>query len=168
MYPCAYSPSDPITQNDETKDLSIIDDFEIHVNFNQISSGKIYNDPKELLHFQNVINIVHLGSLLYDVNKNRKSQNQIMAGNSWYDPNKEYVRISTTRDGIAQVSCSKIISIAPTFDNKNKTYFHLLQNGIEKHFSFNDVNEGVISANDEIIFIGSRPSGRYFMARSLC
>ena len=148
----------PFKYNRDTKDLSIIDDFKIQVNFDQISTSKTYNDYRELLHFQNVINTGHLVSMLYDVNKNKKIKNKIMAGNNWYDPNKEYIKISTTRDGIAKISCSEIINAVPSFIDKDKRYFHLLQNGIEKHFSFKDNDEGVLSANDEIIFIGSRPS----------
>ena len=139
-------------------ELSVIDDFQISLDFERnISLEKRYDDPKELLHFTGVLNNVHLRSLLYEENNASEKDNVVHTNDGWYDPDKDYLKIITTRDGLALIDGSEIIEKSPEYRGKEIIHFHLIKYGEEVPLEFLEDDNDILDENDIIIFTGSRP-----------
>jgi len=90
---------------------------------------------------------------------NRKTDKLLKAENNWYDPGKNYVRITTTRDGVAKISMRDVLATQPAFKGKNSGNFHLIFKGEEYPFAFINDDNTIADDNDEIIFLGKRAAG---------
>lgn len=77
----------------------------------------------------------------------------------WYDPAKTYLRVSTTRDGIAYISGSDIIAQRPDLLGARSRYLHLLYNGVEQALYAPLDSDGFIDKNDQFYYVGRRAAG---------
>jgi hypothetical protein len=83
--------------------------------------------------------------------------NQIVSM-KWMKDNLDYIKITTDRDAPVEIPLSKILDSIPQWTGKNSNYLHLLHNNQDIHFYLID-NNGVLDANDTLIFVGSRAYG---------
>ena len=91
-------------------------------------------------------------------NNNKKNIEKILQEN-WYNPNLDYISISTTKDGIGLFNGSDILKIFPEWANKPLNYFHLIHNGVEVPVRIDNDKDFLLDNNDLFVFISSRASG---------
>lgn len=79
--------------------------------------------------------------------------------NTWYSPEGVFVKLSTTRDGVARVRYEDIVAAEPAFSGVVSSSLHLLHNGKPyPYYPYNDA-DGVFNAGDVLIFLGRRAEG---------
>lgn len=76
-----------------------------------------------------------------------------------FDPDGNYVVLSTQRDGIAVVKASTVLAVAPQFESVPIDSLALLYKGSQQAMSIMDDGDGLLSRNDTLLFQGRRPSG---------
>ncbi|OGU40054.1 MAG: hypothetical protein A2X61_03965 [Ignavibacteria bacterium GWB2_35_12] len=109
--------------------------------------------------FASIINKKHLNYYLQQRLSDKKSFDRILSSDYWYSPDKTYLKITTTKDGIAFINGSDSALNRSSFMGKQTKYLHLLHKGIEKPIYFMNDTDGILDANDRILFIGLRPIG---------
>ncbi|MES2767310.1 MAG: C25 family cysteine peptidase [Bacteroidota bacterium] len=113
--------------------------------------------------FKGILNQSQLPSIFQQSLKAAKtfknSDHILKAENTWYEPEKNYVKIITTRDGVAKLSMRDILTAQPAFKNKNSANFHMIFKGEPYPFAFINDNNQTADETDEIIFLGKRAAG---------
>ena len=85
-------------------------------------------------------------------------KNDKLLSADWFDQNKDYLLIETDKDAPAIVSFSDILAVMPDLAGKSSGSLHLLHKGT-KYPIYIDDNDGKISADDRLIFLGKRAHG---------
>jgi hypothetical protein len=124
-----------------------------------ISALNIENSNlKELNYFKEVRNINLLKNILSG-NSKKKTKSTIQSNDIWYNPDINYVKITTQKDGVAVIIADSLFALDNSFLNKETKYLHLIHNGTEYPISISNDNDGIFNKGDDIIFAGSRPIG---------
>jgi hypothetical protein len=79
--------------------------------------------------------------------------------NEWYSPSGIYVKLTTTRDGIAKITASDITAAEPGFAGQDISHIRLLLEGREYPLAVQNDNDGILNAGDELYFMGRRAYG---------
>ena len=80
--------------------LSVIDNLDLTIKFNS-THPITQNNKIEEEFFSDIINKSYLNSFL---NTTDRSKSPKINSNDWYDSSKEYLKITSTKDGIAKIS----------------------------------------------------------------
>lgn len=79
---------------------------------------------------------------------------------SWYDPARPYVKLSTTRDGIATVDARRITEIEPRLRSADIRSLILWHRGVAVPLEVSDADgNGILTEADTIWWFGRRPYG---------
>ncbi|MBK9249284.1 MAG: T9SS type A sorting domain-containing protein [Ignavibacteria bacterium] len=147
----------------EDGDLSVMDSAIFDITFSTplpaTNEGLSSLDQSSLSHIANQRQIPAL--LLQSHSESRKSTSilkQQASDNSWYDPNKTYLRVATTTDGVARLRASDILRSAPEWNGLASSGLHLLYKGNEIPIGF-DQEDGKLTIDDEFYFAGQRAKG---------
>ncbi len=132
--------------NDITVEVSL--PFKLPLNINPRS--------KEAFMFSAFANREHIGALIEQRNNSKKRSDRPQGGEYWYKPGGEYVKVTTTKDGIASVKAADIIAANGNFQSKPTGKLVMLHRGEEIPVYFSNDADGILNAGDEIIFSGSR------------
>ncbi len=76
---------------------------------------------------------------------------------TWYDKSRKYVKLSTTRDGVAEINFSSLVGLMPEIDGKESKFLHMIHRGQEVPIYISD-NDQYIDKNAKGIFRGHRTS----------
>ncbi|HYF01995.1 MAG TPA: C25 family cysteine peptidase, partial [Patescibacteria group bacterium] len=140
--------------------LKIADSVKISVDFGvkipSESNRKVATHEETF--FKNIVNSAHIPALLH-ANNFKHGENILKAEKSWYDPGKDYVRLATTRDGVAHVSMRDVLTEVPAFKGKTLNNFHLIFKGQKYPIAFINDNNSIADEADEFIFLGRRAAG---------
>lgn len=79
--------------------------------------------------------------------------------NNWYSPSGTYVKLTTTRDGIARITANEITTAEPGFAGADIAHVRLLLEGREYPLAIQNDNDGILNAGDELYFMGRRSYG---------
>lgn len=79
--------------------------------------------------------------------------------NEWYSPSGTYIKLTTTRDGIARVTATDLITAEPGFAGADISHLRLLLDGREYPLSVQNDNDGMLNTGDELYFMGRRAYG---------
>ncbi len=79
--------------------------------------------------------------------------------NSWYTKDGVFVRLATTRDGVARARYEDIVAVEPAFAGIPSRNVKLLHNGVAYPLFLRNDNDEVFNAGDEIVFMGRRAYG---------
>jgi hypothetical protein len=141
--------------------LSILDSAVIYVDFGvNVSNGKALKMREtDAGFFTGILNQSQLPAIFTESVKTRNANRVLKAGNGWYDPAKDYVKVTTTRDGVAKIKMSDVLASQPAFKNKNTSHFHLIFKGEKYPFAFINDNNSIADEADEIVFLGKRAAG---------
>ncbi len=82
----------------------------------------------------------------------------IFSENEWYNPDKEYLKLTTTKDATARISLSELIEKMPSLKGKEPNLLHLIHKGENYPLLVEDEN-GVIDESDYLIFNGKLAKG---------
>jgi len=107
--------------------------------------------------FSHIINKKQIPAIR-ELYKSKKSSPFILSESNWYKPNFDYIKVQTSHDAITKISASEIISLNPTLSGKDIKYFHLINHGESVPIYFSD-NNGVLSSDDNLYFLGKHPKG---------
>lgn len=88
----------------------------------------------------------------------KKSGEQTLAPEDWYNPAVPYLRLATKRDGVALITGADIITASPSWSGKPTANLTLIHNGQPYPFASID-SDGLLSAADTFYFAGRRTSG---------
>ncbi len=131
--------------------LKIIDQAEIYISFDDnleaLSSDYDF--------YSNLPNLKQINFISY---KNEHHKKAFMQFNNWYNPDLDYLKITTSKVGIAKIKANEIISIFPKFNELNLKFFHIYYLGEEIPLYINS-NDTILNSNDEIFFLTNRVSG---------
>jgi hypothetical protein len=149
----------PFTFDNVNNSLTMIDSVEITITFDTDPILKNKNIPQsEIYFFKNIINKQHIPKFINSSSKKFKNSPEIQS-RKWYEPNIDYFKISTSKDGIAKISMADLLVLNSKLTGKNSNYIHLIFKGEEQPvFILND-NNNTLDPQDEIFFIGSRGKG---------
>jgi len=107
------------------------------------------------------LNLLANDSSLYDkyLNYQKKeiSKSKILES-EWLRLDLDYVKITTTKDGIARLAMKDILSFEPKWEGKNSIHLILLYKANDYPCYLKD-NDGLISNDDTLYFIGKRAAG---------
>ncbi|MFH1052363.1 MAG: C25 family cysteine peptidase [bacterium] len=151
-----------------TNSLFIFDSIEVLLRFeHNIPISNFDQINPEYPFFSEYINKQHLPELLKRVEKEKgegkremgEGKKEKILSDYWYEPELQYVKLTTKNDGIAKANAEDLISAENSFAGKNINYFHLLFKGEEIPISFNNDSDAFLNAGDEIIFLGHRGEG---------
>ncbi|HRT67904.1 MAG TPA: hypothetical protein P5216_04105, partial [Bacteroidota bacterium] len=76
----------------------------------------------------------------------------------WLRSDLDYVKITTTKDGIARLAINDILTFEPQWKGKNSSKLNLIYKANDYPFYLKD-NDGIISSDDTLYFIGKRAAG---------
>jgi hypothetical protein len=76
----------------------------------------------------------------------------------WYDPKLEYLKVETTKDGIAFVTGEQIRNTVPGFMGKQHSGIHLLHRGLSVPLLIIS-SDDKLTTDDTLLFLGSRNRG---------
>ena len=76
----------------------------------------------------------------------------------WLRSDLDYIKITTTKDGIARLALSDILAIEPQWIGKNSNYLNLLYNSQNYPYYIKDT-DGKLSSDDTLYFTGKRAAG---------
>lgn len=142
--------------NIATQKILINFEDSIQLNYN-------YSDADIQNYFDDVINPQHLAAL---ANSNYQKADYINLAkklpksNTDYNPNRNYIEINTTDDGIGYIPIRDLLTVdGNLFVNKyTYKYLHLVRNNTEQRYYIKSENN-LLNANDTIFFIASRNMG---------
>lgn len=100
-------------------------------------------------------------SPLYDKylkNQKKEISRAKLMQSDWLRSDLDYVKITTTRDGIARLAISDILAIAPQWAGKNSINLNLLYKSIKYPYYLKD-SDGIITQDDTLYFLGKRAAG---------
>jgi hypothetical protein len=147
----------PLDYDENTTLLSYYRDIELLVKFpppkTQNKTKSEFND--NIKYYQNIINIDQVPAF---ATTEKSILDQPQSAN-WYQSNLQYVRLTTTRDGIAKANLSDVLALVPDWAGKTSSNLHLVYNGEEYPFNFINDDDGKLDAKDFFYFYGRRPSG---------
>ena len=106
--------------------------------------------------YDDLINAKH--ALNFKQHSASSDKNDKLLSADWFDQNKDYLLIETDKDAPAIVSFSDILAVMPDLAGKSSGSLHLLHKGT-KYPIYIDDNDGKISADDRLIFLGKRAHG---------
>ncbi len=111
--------------------------------------------------FSQVANQDALDALLAAVPANNKNvgDRTLAEDNDWFSPDRDYVKLTTTRDGIAAVSIADLGAAGAFLDGRDLRYLRLIQGGKEQPLYIADDGDDRVSAQDVVYFAGRRPFG---------
>lgn len=75
----------------------------------------------------------------------------------WHDPETHYLKISTSKDGVAKIFMADALEKAPQWRGRASRGLKLVYRGDERKIYLDD-EDGVIDDGDELYFLGSRPA----------
>ena len=101
-------------------------------------------DLKESGLFSVLANPGHVQSLVAASQSRKKSSNKTQSGDYWFDPAKTYLRIITTKDGIAVVKAEDMINSNASFSGKPANKLVMLHRGIEIPIFINKDTDGIL------------------------
>ncbi|MCX6153020.1 MAG: C25 family cysteine peptidase [Candidatus Kapabacteria bacterium] len=156
IQPVKFSVSDNSILAISKAEIAVIFSSQISVDQNPIA-------PNELGLFAAVANQEHLPTLLNDYkNKKReslgKSPNRLLSAGFWMKDGLDYFQINTSKDGIASISMSDLISASPSLAGKPVSKLILINNAIKYPYIIPN-NNGKISNGDYLYFFGKHPHG---------
>ncbi len=138
--------------------LYISDSVSIEVIFHRNSKLKQETTlSREDPFYANLINTGHITPFknhFQAISKDHSDEVQTLE--NWYNPDIDYIKIETTKDGIAIIRLADVLKIYPQWRNKQSKYLHLIHFGREYPFIILNDN-GIINDTDSIIFKGLRP-----------
>ena len=93
----------------------------------------------------------------------RKKHEQLHADvdpGQWYDPAQPHVRLETTRNGVAYVTASSVLSVEPALRGTPHANLRLFWRGREQHLHLIDADgDNIVSESDTVVFLGMHPRG---------
>ncbi len=143
-----------------SKEIKALQSAEIVVHFANpipISEPKLIETEKGV--FASIINKKHLNYYLQQRISGKKIYDKTLSADNWYSPDKTYLKITTTKDGIAFINGSDSIFKRSSLFGRQSKYLHLIHKGIEQPLYFLDDKDGIMDETDRILFIGLRPTG---------
>lgn len=152
----------PFEYDANNKKLKQLIDVNVRLNFNfELLELDAISSAETLIYFSHIVNQKHLNSILAKANIPNNSKN--IDNNSltyyWYDSERKYVKIKTTRDGIALTSMRDVLDLYPELANQEPDKLHLVHNGNKIRFYYADNGNDIIDLEDDIYFFGSRSRG---------
>jgi hypothetical protein len=105
--------------------------------------------------FTDIINPIHIESCR--ILPGKKSAAPLST--NWYQPGKEYIRLSTTRDGIALFTGNDLLNMQPGWAGSDISTLYLEHKGNEYPFGIVKDNDGLLSSDDIFLFAGKRAAG---------
>ncbi len=147
----------PFDYDESTTLLTYIRNIELLIKFPQTSNINYTKTEfkDNINYYQNLINIDQVPTFA----KTEKISFDLPQATNWYQPDLKYVRLATTRDGIARTNLSDVLSIVPDWSGKNSSNLHLIHNGEEYPLIFINDKNGKLDNNDIFYFYGRRPTG---------
>ncbi|MFP4527260.1 MAG: C25 family cysteine peptidase, partial [Candidatus Kapaibacterium sp.] len=121
-----------------------------------LSAGEL--PAGEQAFFGHFINPGHIPALLEKYSLSKKRPDRPMNKTGWYDPETEYVRVTTTRDGVAKIDVAEILGIKPGWNGMPSDRLNMLFLGADYPVYIND-SDGTLGIGDEIYFYGRRAFG---------
>ncbi|MCK5742055.1 MAG: hypothetical protein KAH48_07550, partial [Chlorobi bacterium] len=135
--------------------LYVADEFEIIITFFE---NVEQSDPDNIIPaIRDVLNDRHLNFLKQTTLTKKKSAKLLQS--DWYSSEKEYVKIETTKDGIAIINADEIIAANNIFSGINNADLTLIYKGEEIPCKIINDSDGLLNSGDEIVFLGSRATG---------
>lgn len=101
-----------------------------------------------------IINKKQVESLL--TKKNNNKNNKIQSNTDWFNPNLDYFKFYSTRDGIARINHSEIINMNPSLIGKSTSNLHIINRGNELKFYS---SSNVIQHDDYLYLVVSHSYG---------
>ncbi|TAL69139.1 MAG: hypothetical protein EPN82_07490 [Bacteroidetes bacterium] len=150
----------PFEIDNKSNDIKVIQSAEIIIHLKRtIPLSKPNISESEKGFFASIANNTQLNYFLEHRYSNKKNTDKILALDSWYSPTQTYLKITTSKDGIAYIIGSDSLVITSPFIGKETKFLHLVHKGVEQPiYILNDKN-GIFDESDTIIFVGLRPIG---------
>lgn len=104
--------------------------------------------------FSDVVNSQQIPGMMV----RNKSMDKVLSGDSWYDKSKDYVKVTTKHDGVAEINVIDLLGIKPEWAGAAAAGLHLLHNG-EDYPIYIESSTGSLSVASKIYFLGKRASG---------
>ena len=144
----------PFEYNEETGELFVYENIEVDFAFkNPLSQNNLSADIIANF-FPNVLNKKYIR----DIEKaSSKSDRQL--SETWYNPDFNYLKLKTEKDGIAHIDADDIIGIDNSFKGVDISGLHLIYKGEEYPVFIRNDKDGIFNEGDEIYFYGRRPTG---------
>ena len=151
----------PFEYDTISHELFAVESIQLSLTFPEyITVNKPLIPVNEKSFFSSIINDKHLNYFLnLRYKQSYKNRDKILSDNHWYSPGRTYLKITTSKDGIALIKGSDIINSSDYFSGKETKYLHLIYMGNEYPIYFLNDSNGVLSASDSILFTGKRAIG---------
>lgn len=148
----------PFSYIPHTGKVKAIQSIDISIDYGvELNRPQAIVDVDEWRFFSQVANPEHIFNILPERTKFSKSGYDGSLEADWYNPDIKYVKLTTTRDGIARAALSDIMTLFPELEGENPDYLHLIFNGVEYPVSYKDDGNGQINDADFFYFMGRRP-----------
>ena len=145
----------PLRYDSTNKIYMIADSIAITIESPTLITDFSYSIPrKEQGLLAHIINPSHIPSARI----HSKLSENILA-NSWYDPQQEYLQLTTKNDGIAYVKATDILALKPTWKDIPLGQLTLFFKGAVYPLGIKDNGNGMFDETDAMFFAGSRAQG---------
>lgn len=121
------------------------------------SKAPIRLSVQQKTHFADLVNYDHVPKFLL---KNYKEMNHgLLSEKQWLLPDSQYVKVTTSRDGVAFVKGEQLLQLQPSWNGISLEHIHLLFDG--KKYAYAEINDddNILDNNDTLAFIGQRTVG---------
>ncbi len=151
----------PITYIENRTSIKAINTLSISIDYGTVlGNNEAIIDNNEWKQFANVANPGHIANILNDGRHFSKSlMVDRQLSSDWYNPNENYIKLTTRKDGIAFVKMSVLLKILPELKDANPEYLHLYYDGKEYPITYQNDNVQTISNEDIFYFMGRRADG---------
>lgn len=148
----------PFQYNPLTHQLFAMNNTDVLIKFPKKINPKNFIDDKLYSFFNSVLNKGHLSTIIDGLKTKKNIPADQILEKDWYDPDKTYVKLTTTRDRLATANLSDIINLSPEFEGIRTDELILLHKGLSYPYYISGDNE-IVDKTDKLYFVGKRPSG---------
>lgn len=145
----------PFNYDASTNELTLAVSGAINIRFDSPLGKTLNLEKTDSVFYGDVMNPTQITSKRGAI---KKVGEKTLAPDEWYNPATTYVRLATTRDGVALITGKDIIAASPSWSGKPTANLTLLHNGLPYPFAAID-SDGLLSAADTFYFVGRRTSG---------
>ena len=141
-----------LTRTDPINNISYkVDSITFSYKFN---SKIVLNEIKDNIFHTTILNKRQLESLY--THKNGKENNKVQSKSDWFNPNLNYYKFYSTRDGVARINLTELIKTNSSLIGQPVNNIHILNRGNEiKYYS----TSNVIQHDDYLYFVVSHAYG---------
>lgn len=134
------------------------DSIKLDIDFNSKSPLLLsFSNNYDPAFYSQIGNKRHIKYLSLFENKTKNYSNKTLSSD-WYNNNIKYLKINTSKDGIANIKVSDILQNAPEWEGLDIDGLHLLNNG-EDYPIYIVSTDKILNYSDDIYFMGKRASG---------